>query len=132
MSYRFRQKILFKHCDPAGIVFFPRCVEIINDAVEDWFDEGLGQPFEQLHDSGAVPTVKIEVEFDSPSRHGDVLDLDLGIKKIGRTSVTVQIVGRCNDETRFTSISTLVSVDQGMKPTPWSEDLRKRMKPYLV
>ena len=34
MSFTLTQKVLFKHCDPAGIVFYPRYFEMINDCVE--------------------------------------------------------------------------------------------------
>src|SRR5260370_493059 len=31
-------QVLFRHCDPAGIVFYPRYFEMVNDLVEEWFD----------------------------------------------------------------------------------------------
>ena len=37
-SFTFLQKVQFKHYDPAGIVFYPRFIEMINDAVEAMFD----------------------------------------------------------------------------------------------
>ena len=46
--FTFLQKVQFKHCDPAGIVFYPRFIEMINDAVEAMFDEAIGWPFEVL------------------------------------------------------------------------------------
>ena len=39
-----RRKVLFKHCDPAGIVFHPRYFETVNDCVAAFFD-ALGDPF---------------------------------------------------------------------------------------
>jgi 4-hydroxybenzoyl-CoA thioesterase len=44
MLFSINQKVLFKHCDPAGIVFYPRYFEMINDCVEAFFDE-IGTPF---------------------------------------------------------------------------------------
>ena len=38
-------EVRFRHCDPAGIVFYPRYFEMINDFVEEWFDKGMGLPF---------------------------------------------------------------------------------------
>ncbi|CPO21707.1 4-hydroxybenzoyl CoA thioesterase [Bordetella pertussis] len=29
-------EVRFRHCDPAGIVFYPRYFEMINDFVEEW------------------------------------------------------------------------------------------------
>ena len=39
--------IRFQHCDPAGIVFYPRFFEFTNQVVEDWFEEELGLPSHQ-------------------------------------------------------------------------------------
>ena len=30
--------IRFRHCDPAGIVFYPRFIEMAHSVVEDFFD----------------------------------------------------------------------------------------------
>ena len=62
----FRSEILirFAHCDPAGIVFYPRYLEMFNNLVEDWFREGLGLPFPDLIKRGwGVPTAHLEVDF---------------------------------------------------------------------
>ena len=50
--YEFHQKVLFKHCDPAGIVFFPRYYEMVNDCVEAFFADVLDWPFEAMHGAG--------------------------------------------------------------------------------
>ena len=58
MSFAFPQKILFKHCDPAGCVFFPRYFEMINDCAEAIFDEVIGVPYEEIHIKAGVPTAE--------------------------------------------------------------------------
>ncbi|MCB1314040.1 MAG: acyl-CoA thioesterase [Sedimentitalea sp.] len=121
MSFVFPQKILFKHCDPAGIVFFPRYFEMINDCVETFFDEVLGLPFEELLRHGGVPTAEISTRFTAPSRHGDKLAFILDCTKLGRTSLGLEIVATCKGETRFISNSTLVYVNREGRPTPWPE-----------
>ena len=83
MSFTFTQKVLFRHCDPAGIVFYPRYFEMINDCVEAFF-ESLNYPFYEMHKAGhGVPTAQIETRFIAPSRHGEVLDLQLNCHKLG-------------------------------------------------
>ena len=49
-------QVLFRHCDPAGIVFYPRYFEMVNDLVEEWFDRGMGLPFHTLHVQRQVGT----------------------------------------------------------------------------
>ena len=40
-AFTYEEKVLFRHCDPAGIVFFPRYFEMINDCVEYFFADTL-------------------------------------------------------------------------------------------
>lgn len=117
--YQFHQKVLFKHCDPAGIVFFPRYYEMVNDCVEAFFADVLDWPFEAMHQTGAVPTRAIESEFLTPARHGDALVLDLRITGLGRTSCSYSITARCGDQTRFTHRATLVNVGADGRPAAW-------------
>ena len=49
MSFTVRKAIRFQHCDPAGIVFYPRYFVLMNEVVEDWFDNGLGIDFGEFH-----------------------------------------------------------------------------------
>ncbi len=124
------QKVLFKHCDPAGIVFYPRYFEMMNDCVEAFFAE-IGHPFEQIHRAGAVPTVNIDARFPKPSRHGDDLTLLLQITRLGTTSLALNIDARCADELRMGFTATLVHVDSRGKPSPWSAQMRSALSPYL-
>jgi hypothetical protein len=62
----------FAHCDPAGIVFYPRYIEMLNAVVEDWFAEELGFSFQEILKSNlGIPTVHLNADFISPGRLGD-------------------------------------------------------------
>ena len=128
MVFEFQQKVLFKHCDPAGIVFYPRYFEIINDCVEAFFDEVLGWPFETLLKDGGVPTVQIATEFKAPNRHGDWLLLQLHVVKLGRTSMSLEIAASTGGEARFEVKQTLVCVDKTGKPRVWPEAVQDMLK----
>ncbi|MBP8267026.1 MAG: acyl-CoA thioesterase, partial [Zoogloea sp.] len=79
MEFHTRKLIRFSHCDPAGIGFYPRYVELVNEVVEDWCNDGLGVSFHQMHEHLrlGLPVVRLEMEFMIPSRYGDVLDFSL-------------------------------------------------------
>ncbi len=119
------QKVMFRHCDPAGIVFFPKYFEMINDCVEGFFAEVLLLPFEVLLKTGGVPTVSISTDFKVPSFHGDELGLALTPMKLGNSSMQLKICGSCDGQLRFTSQSTLVFVDNIGRPTPWPLEIKK-------
>ncbi|WP_306119295.1 MULTISPECIES: thioesterase family protein [unclassified Roseitalea] len=124
MSYRFAQKVLFKHCDPAGIVFYPRYFEMINDVVEAWFCDRLDAPFEGMHPDGGVPTAQIQATFTAPSRHGDHLVITLECTRIGGASADLAFTATCGEQTRFTASSTLVNVNANGRPERWPDRLR--------
>src|SRR5664280_2340742 len=87
--------IRFSHCDPAGVVYFPHYFDMFNGLVEDWYTEQLGVSYSQLilSDRHGFPYVHIETDFKIPSRMGEHLDLTLLLTRIGRSSLTVTIVG---------------------------------------
>ncbi|MGB7242849.1 MAG: thioesterase family protein [Sulfitobacter sp.] len=125
-----QQKVLFKHCDPAGIVFYPRYFEMMNDCVEAFFDQALGMPFEKLHTNGGLPTAAINTRFAAPSRHGDWLDLRLAFTRIGTTSATYKMTAICKGQLRFETVATLVSVGKDGRPKRWADDLRQKLEAY--
>ena len=85
--------IRFHHCDPAGIVFYPQYFVLINELVEDWFDQGLGIDFARLHGElkRGVPVRRLECDFLSPSRIGERLTFTLALTKIGGSSLTARV-----------------------------------------
>ncbi len=130
MSFTFPQKVLFKHCDPAGIVFFPRYFEMMNDCVEAFFDH-LGFPFEKMHEDGGVPTGKIEARFHAPSRHGDQLELVLRGQRIGGATFDFTIETSCAQERRMSYAATLIFIDAQGKSTRWPDDMRAALTSHI-
>lgn len=91
--YQREELVRFGHCDPAGIVFYPRYFEMLNAVVEDWFTHSLGVDYAQLLGPRRVgmPTVHLSSEFKRVSRMGERLSQRVAIRKLGRTSLTLTI-----------------------------------------
>jgi 4-hydroxybenzoyl-CoA thioesterase len=85
--------VRFGDCDPAGIVFYPRYFEMVNNLVEDWCAQALGMSFREMHlERGlGLPTVQIDTSFVAPSELGDVLRAELRVQKLGGASVTLAV-----------------------------------------
>ena len=122
------QKVLFRHCDPAGIVYFPRYFEMIKECVEQFFDAYLSWPFEAFLQTQGVPTAEISTRFLASSRHGDRLALVLTAMKVGRSSLCNSIEATCGDDTRFEAEAALTHVDAAGKPAAWPETIREKLK----
>src|SRR5512142_1786085 len=88
--------IRFHHCDPAGIVFYPQYFVLFNELVEDWFDQGLGLDFAELHLRRrlGIPLAHVECDFLAPSQIGERLLMELAVEKIGAASVTLAVTCR--------------------------------------
>ena len=84
-AFQREQLVRFGHCDPAGIVFYPRYFEMLNELIEDWFAHGLGLPFDVLIGRRQVgmPTAQLDTRFLRVSRHGDRLVQTIRIERLG-------------------------------------------------
>ncbi len=131
MHFTYTQKVLFKHCDPAGIVFYPRFFEMINDAVEAMFSDVLYWPFEDMLPEAGVPTAAFDVRFKRPCRHGDHLELRLTLTRLGRTSLSLTTRAMRHEELCFEADQTLVLVNGECRPAPWPAPVHARIKALM-
>jgi 4-hydroxybenzoyl-CoA thioesterase len=106
-------RIRFAHCDPAGIVFFPRYLVMINDLVEDWVGAALGLPYAQLLGRRRIgmPTVSLHCEFTAISRLGEDVVLGLCVEKLGTKSLTLRLGCRHGSQARMSVRQVLVFTD---------------------
>ncbi|WP_044562920.1 thioesterase family protein [Azospirillum sp. B4] len=127
MPFETTTQVRFSHIDAAGIVFYPRYFEMLNAAVEDWCAQALGQDFRtlHLHRGIGVPTVKLDVEFVSPSELGDVLTITLSPREVGRSSCQLHVVFAGEERVRLRANVVLVCMDlEARRATPWPEEMR--------
>ena len=132
------ETIRFRHVDFAGIVFYPRFLEMLNDLVEDWFEEELDRPFSKIHEANGIPTVDLKIQFKKPARIGDQLEKALWVENTGGASV------RCGFQFRHADDSiclegevTLVNVgldkaSSQIKAVPFSDDTRYRISQFQI
>lgn len=130
MIYHRQTPVEFNHCDPAGIVFYPRYFEMINSVVENFFAEVAGHSFARMMAAGeGVPTAQVETRFLAPSRLGERLDWSLKAVRVGGASLALALEARGGGEIRLTCALTVVFVSQG-RPAPWREAVRSRLEQF--
>ena len=119
--------ISFGHCDPAGIVFYPRYFEMMNDCMEAFFADVVAWSFADIHDGAAIPTAEITTRFVAPSRLGDTLLLSLAIVRVGNSSCSFELKAVCEAERRFETALTIVHVGANGRPVAWPENIKTRL-----
>lgn len=132
--FRNTVQVRFGHCDPAGIVFYPRYFEMLNDLVEDWFAQALDWPFDVMHaiDRAGMPTAALDCRFHAPSRLGDRLTRELRVAHLGESSCVLDIRFAGPDgDARLTATPRLVCVNlEDLAPRPLPAGVRAAMRAF--
>ena len=94
--------IRFSDVDHAGILYYPRFLHYFHCCFEDFFERGLGIPYNHLLDVERIgfPTVHMEVDYMKPLRFGDHVEISLGVEKIGTKSVTWAYAGHTSRDNK--------------------------------
>ncbi|MEV6550307.1 thioesterase family protein [Streptomyces sp. NPDC051597] len=130
-----RKRVFFHHCDPAGIVFYPQYLLLVNEVLQDWFETGLEVGYAGLFAERriGIPTVRLECDFLAPSRLGDALDITLTVERIGKSSFELRYActGSPGQDVRARIRAVLVTTSlEGHGPIPIPQDIRTAMERY--
>jgi 4-hydroxybenzoyl-CoA thioesterase len=135
-AYNTEIRVRFADCDAAGIVYYPRYLEMFNAVVEDWFRDELHSSFTEIviNRNWGLPTVHLEVDFVAPSRFDEKLSSTLTVSSLGKTSVGLGIILRGPDnEDRVRGKVLIVLIDRAtVRAMPWPNDLRARIQAFLI
>jgi len=90
MAFRSKLKIRFGDIDRAGIVYYPRFMHYFHVALEEFFAAELGVEYHTVVDTHRIglPTVHLESDFSRPFSYGDNIEVEVRVRKLGRTSIT--------------------------------------------
>ena len=138
MIFTKQEKIRFQHIDFAGIVFYPRFLEMLNGIVEDWFEEALDRPFSKMHETNGIPTVDLKIQFKSPARLGEVLTKKLWVKELRNSSILCgfQFVNESENtvlEGEVTLVNVSISRDRNsVKSEAFNEEMKSKISKYII
>ncbi len=123
----------FGDCDPSGIAYFPSYLNILVGVLEDFF-ASLGFPWRTMNDElrMSVPTVRLDLTFESPGFQGDVLDFALAVRAIGRASLDLEHTVSARDTVLWTARHRIVaaSIDTNAS-LAWPDDIRAALTQQL-
>ena len=128
--FRTTRTVRFSHCDPAGIIFYPRYFDLIHEAKEDWFKEALDWPFAPMISEmkNGFPIARLEADFKGPSRIGDELTIALSAPHVGTSALHLHYAVTCGTEPRLDARTVVVHVNlETGRPVPIGDALRARI-----
>ena len=139
--HRLTVPVRWGHCDPAGIVFFPQFFVMFHEAMESWFGECLGAPYDEviLGRKIGFPSVHTEADFRKPTRFGERVIVELRVGQLGRTSIRLEyVVLDEGGDVRATGATVCVVMDLDParetfhRAVPLPDDLRAAIERFLV
>jgi acyl-CoA thioester hydrolase len=128
--FRHTLDVRFRDCDPMGHVNNAVYLTYLEQARFAHWREVWGVDFERLPEgTPGVILARAEIDYRRPARYGDVLEIRIGVDRIGRTSFTyvydvVDQEGRLVADAR----TVLVMYDYATStPTPISDEVRQKL-----
>lgn len=130
-----RRVVPWGHCDPAGIIYTPRALDFALETIDGWQRHFLGHDWRTLLERElGLPAVRAEVEFITPFRAGDEIELGVEVTRLGRASIEFLITARAADGAelyRATLVMVLVTAEP-YRATPWPAASREAIEAYMA
>ncbi len=116
--------VRYAECDQQGVVFNAHYLAYADEAATAVFAQG-GVPYPDLLARGLdTSVVASELQWSSPARWGDVVDVDGTVERVGRTSFVVAFTISVGERLCCRVRTTYVLTDRERTPTPVPDDVR--------
>ena len=124
MAATWSAPVRYAECDMQGIVFNAHYLLYADEAMNAWCEQ-VGHPYPSLLARELdTRVVASSLEWSSPARWGDVVEVDVAAERVGRTSFGLVSSIRVGDRACCTVRTTYVLTDLAGRPTPVPDDLR--------
>lgn len=123
MTFKQEKLIRFQHCDMAGIVFYPRYFELLDEVIEDWLQDELGWP--RIHPE-VLHVASAEISFQRPSVLGERLSFRLQLERVEDALIDLAVRVSGDGETRFEGRLKLQCIAE-MQPVSLPTPLRQAL-----
>jgi YbgC/YbaW family acyl-CoA thioester hydrolase len=135
------ERVRWGDVDAAGIIFYGSYIRFFEIAETELF-RAVGLPYGKIFDELQIwlPRVHLECDFHRAPRLDDLLQVDVYVGRIGRTSLRLNFEVRRKDQggdlgadLMATAHFVLVATSRGdLKPLAVPEELRCALAPYTA
>jgi 4-hydroxybenzoyl-CoA thioesterase len=132
-AFVFRRPVRFDEVDGAGYVFFPNYAVMAHESLERIFEAHEPGSYARFIQSGiGLPAVHLEIDFKSPLRFGDTVQIATRVESFGRTSVTFVLTAKKQDGTLCATLKYIVVCSQlaVAKAMPLPPEIRQILQPF--
>jgi acyl-CoA thioester hydrolase len=121
-GYHHEIRVRYGEVDVQGHVFNAHYLAYVDDAFDQWIRSLLGGDYTDQLD---MVVKKAELTWAGGAGFGDVLMVDVAVRRWGRTSFDVGFIGAVGERPVFEAVLTYVSVAPGtLEPSPVPDHVR--------
>ena len=126
-------RVRYHECDAQGIVFNANWLSYFDVTLTEWFREAFGS-YEALVKAGSdVVLAETTVTFRGSARFDDEVAVDVGVERLGTTSMVARFTARRDGEALVEGRTVYVFVDPAtMAKQEIPGDVRERLAPYVT
>ena len=128
-----RLRVRYHECDQQGIVFNANWFAYFDIALTELWRAAFGSYTAMIERGADTVVVDAAAQFKAPGRFDDVLEISIGIEKLGTSSMIAALAATRDGEMLVTGRIVHVFVDpktMGKQPIPgWA---REALEPYVT
>ncbi len=127
------RNIRFSDCDPAGIAYTARLVDLMNGAIEDLFPARLGLSYHAVIRERRVGLGygRVDCDFLLPALMGDALVMSVLVDRVGAGSIAWRVhIHRDDEEVARGQLVTVTTSLDGHKAIAAPDWLREPLETY--
>lgn len=129
MAATWSAPVRYAECDMQGIVFNAHYLLYADEAMNAWCEQ-VGHPYPTLLERGLdTRVVASSLTWSAPARWGEVLEVDVAARRVGRTSFGLESTVHVGERVCCRVETTYVLTDRDGRPTPVPDDLRAAWLP---
>lgn len=133
MTFRWPVRVYWEDTDAGGVVYYANYLKFMERARSEWL-RAFGFEQDVLRDAQRIVFVvrRVEIDYLSPARFNDALEVSVGLHSAGRASLTVRqelvrgtqrlaealITLACVDAANFKPVKMPAMILQALSPTP--------------
>lgn len=128
------RELRFGDCDISGTAYFPSYLDILNGVNEEFW-ASIGYAWHDIiwKDRWGTPTVHLTCDFSKPSFFGETLTFDLGVLRVGASSMKIRHRISCKGEMRWVSTQILAASDLDKHiSVPWPDAVRAELETWVT
>ncbi|MFA5388333.1 MAG: YbgC/FadM family acyl-CoA thioesterase [Candidatus Omnitrophota bacterium] len=126
-AHYIEKKIYYHDTDAGGVVYYANYLRHLEEARSEFcLSKGVDIPV-YSREGVLFPVVRVEIDYKSPARYGDVIRIFTAIEKIGFSSIRFRQEIKKGELTLVNAMTVLACVNEAMKPIAMPDRIKKEL-----